>query len=621
MVYVVDEPGLAEGVTAALEREGFEVATVTDPGDALDHLETGQVDCVLSGHGPAVDGLALLERVRETYPDLPFVLFPADGSEELASRAVAAGVTEYVPASGEPEGYGRLVDRLADAVGAFDPHKRERLLEATGNLQTAETREEVAGTAVEHVEDVLGLPAGVCWFYDPESDRLEPVAATDPAREADLVSALSADDDGYEAFLEGVVTRATLDEGAIVDEATAEETTGETSTVDAGTALLLPLGDHGLVAAAGDRGVPEGLVDAGRTLAEHVTLALTRVERTRAVRERERHLRVTAEHIDEAIYLVPPDYSEVLYVNPAFEEIWGRPVEELYENPLSYLEGIDPRDREEVRAGTEMIMEDLERGEFGKRYWVEFRVRQPSGEVRWVYSTGQTVELPDGETRFIASAKDITERKRHEQRLEVFNRVLRHNLRNQLDVVRSHAEELRDRDGGEHTREILATVDALAAMGDRARTIDRFMSRDVRETTVDLAGTVRETVGTVDRPDAGVEVTVDLPGEAPLVTDRGALEAVLESALENALEYADSAVAVGVEDTPHGYTVTVADDGPGIPREELAALDAGTETDFRHGRGLGLWQLKWGVEKLNGEFSFDTGDGTTVRVAVPDLGA
>jgi len=483
-----------------------------------------------------------------------------------------------------------------------DAEMIERLLDGTATMQTARTAEAVAELVVETATEAFGLQSGICWLYDPDADRLEPAAATaDPEP-----GALSPGDDGYDAFVEGSLGRFAGVESAPVM-----------------AGLWLPLGDHGIAAVGEDRGGDDERheqLSTARLLAEHATRALDRLARERDRREREQHLRVIAEHIDESVYLVTPDYSEVLYVGPAYEEIWGRRTDELYENPLLYLEGIDPRDREKVRAGTEMIMEDLERGAFGKEYWIEFRVRRPDGEIRWVYSSGTTAELPDGKTVFVASAKDITERKRHEQRLEVFNRVLRHNLRNQLDVIRSHAEVLTAVDD-EHAGEILATVDSLAAMGDRARTIDRFMSRELRETEVDLVRLIQETVTAVDRGDTGVDVALEGPAEAPLVSDRAALEATLESAVENAFAYADSTVEVTVAESPHGATIAIADDGPGIPEEELTSLDAGTERPLQHGRGLGLWQLKWGVEKLGGELEFETGDGTTVRIAVPDLAA
>jgi len=213
----------------------------------------------------------------------------------------------------------------------------------------------------------------------------------------------------------------------------------------------------------------------------------------------------------------------------------------------------------------------------------------------------------------VVSLRDVTERELREQRLEVLNRVLRHNLRNRVEVIRSNAEELSAQTNSGYAETIIDSADGLAELGAKARAIDRFVSRSVRETERDLVAELEAVV-----EDAGGEITLTTPGSAPLVTDWGALTAALESAIENAVEYADESVAVSVETVPDGYAITVADDGPDIPDSELAALDAGTETALQHGTGLGLWRLKWGVTKLNGDLSFDTHDGTTLRVTVPD---
>lgn len=117
---------------------------------------------------------------------------------------------------------------------------------------------------------------------------------------------------------------------------------------------------------------------------------------------------------------------------------------------------------------------------------------------------------------------------------------------------------------------------------------------------------------------ADVDVTLDVPDAAPLSTDWQALRAALESAIENALEYASESVTVTVERRSAGYEIVVTDDGPGIPDSELASIDAGSETPLQHGTGLGLWQLKWAVTRFGGDLSFDTADGTTVRIVVPD---
>jgi len=213
----------------------------------------------------------------------------------------------------------------------------------------------------------------------------------------------------------------------------------------------------------------------------------------------------------------------------------------------------------------------------------------------------------------------IAERELREQRLEVFNRVLRHNLRNRLDVIDSHAEQLAEETDSDHAQAVLSATDRLAEIGTRARQIDRLMTREPKRTRVDLTTVLRDLLVEIDAE--GVIVETDLPPAAVLRTDEETLRATLVSPLENAVRYTDSMVTISVESTERGYSVVISDDGPGIPTTELDSLAAGTETDLRHSRGLGLWQLKWGVDALNGELSFEDETETTVRIELPDLGA
>ncbi|RXK51960.1 HAMP domain-containing sensor histidine kinase [Halorientalis pallida] len=211
----------------------------------------------------------------------------------------------------------------------------------------------------------------------------------------------------------------------------------------------------------------------------------------------------------------------------------------------------------------------------------------------------------------------ITERERREQRLEVFNRVLRHNLRNRLDVINSHTEQLAEQTDGDHAEAILSETDRLAEISTRARRIDRLMTRDRDPSAVDLTTLLHDLLDDVESD--GIVVETDVPSAVTLRTDSETLRTALVSPLENAIKYADSLVTVSVESTPDGYSIVVSDDGPGIPANEVDSLAAGTETDLRHSRGLGLWQLKWGVNALDGELSFENETGTTVRIRLPNL--
>lgn len=220
----------------------------------------------------------------------------------------------------------------------------------------------------------------------------------------------------------------------------------------------------------------------------------------------------------------------------------------------------------------------------------------------------------------VVSLRDVTERELREERLAVLNRILRHNLRNQVDIIKSHAEVLaRDReDGHEHARAIEDAADRITDLGYEARAIGAFIA-DTRHTReVDIVTVIEDTCETLEVADRDVTVRRDTPESAPVVTNLQALEAALQSAIDNAVRYGESRVDILVESVGDGYEVAVRDDGRGIPDRELESL-AGAETQHRHGTGLGLWQLKWAVRTMGGDLSFETADGTTVGFTVPAI--
>ncbi|MFB6255216.1 MAG: PAS domain S-box protein [Haloplanus sp.] len=121
-VLYVDKPDAVDIAATALEREddGFVVETATGVAAALDRLADLDVDCIVSDYDmPEMDGLEFLAAVRAGHPDLPFILFTGKGSEEIASRAVSAGVTDYIRTEAGIEQYAVLADRIRNAVSRY----------------------------------------------------------------------------------------------------------------------------------------------------------------------------------------------------------------------------------------------------------------------------------------------------------------------------------------------------------------------------------------------------------------------------------------------------------------------------------------------------------------------
>ena len=127
MLHVDDDPSVLDLSAAVIEDEydGLTVRTATSAADGLDVIAEEPVDCVVSDYDmPEMDGLAFLEAVRETHPALPFVLFTGAGSEGLASKAISAGVTDYLRKGTGPWRYEILGNRIESAVEARRAERR-----------------------------------------------------------------------------------------------------------------------------------------------------------------------------------------------------------------------------------------------------------------------------------------------------------------------------------------------------------------------------------------------------------------------------------------------------------------------------------------------------------------
>ncbi len=122
VLHVDDDPEITNVTSMFLERinEDFSVISETTVVGALNQLRDRDIDCIISDYEmPNTDGLEFLEIVRERYPDLPFILFTGKGSEQIASKAIAADVTDYMQKGVRADQYEVLANRVENAVEQY----------------------------------------------------------------------------------------------------------------------------------------------------------------------------------------------------------------------------------------------------------------------------------------------------------------------------------------------------------------------------------------------------------------------------------------------------------------------------------------------------------------------
>ncbi|MFO7925503.1 response regulator [Natronomonas sp.] len=122
VLLVDDNEQWAEFLASDLEQEAdLEVTITLSANEALMTLrERDSIECVVADYiMPEIDGLQLLERLREEQPDLPFIFLTGQGSEDIASRAIKAGVSDYFRKDPSVDQSSLLANRITQAVGQY----------------------------------------------------------------------------------------------------------------------------------------------------------------------------------------------------------------------------------------------------------------------------------------------------------------------------------------------------------------------------------------------------------------------------------------------------------------------------------------------------------------------
>ncbi len=164
-------------------------------------------------------------------------------------------------------------------------------------------------------------------------------------------------------------------------------------------------------------------------------VALQQSEAT--VRSSAEQFRQLAENIREVFWLKCLETNQIIYVSPAYEEIWGRSCESLYEQAMSWIDAIHPDDRDSLQDSYASHLSG-----FDKQLWQEgdycqeYRIVRPDGEVRWIRDRGFPIYNRSGQVyRLAGIAEDITERQQTLSTLQRLNEELRQSQENLQAVI------------------------------------------------------------------------------------------------------------------------------------------------------------------------------------------
>ncbi len=401
-----------------------------------------------------------------------------------------------------------------------------------------------------------------------------------------------------------------------------------------------------------ERGEAIGYVGIDRDISD-------RVAGQAALRRSEEKFRMLAENIREVFWMSQLDEPATFFVSPAYEEIWGRSCESLYEDPYSFLEAVHAEDRASVE-------QTLSRQLAGENTVQVYRILRPDGSIRWIRDRGFPVIDDDGRViRVVGIAEDVTEtraagekqrrlqaRVEHTQRLESLGILaggIAHDFNNLLTGIIGNAGLARSSVPPDSPlADNLSTIETASL---RAAELTRLMlaysgRAPLQPSDVDLSQVVEELGSLMHAALPGsTTVELDLASALPTVkADVAQIRQVVMNLFTNAGEampedggvisvktgvrFADRdyLAATYVDDAlaPGDYVfVEIRDRGCGMDEATLSRIfDPFFTTKFT-GRGLGLAAVLGIVRAHQGAISFDSrpGEGTTVCVLFPPLPA
>ncbi|TVR61907.1 MAG: PAS domain S-box protein [Gemmatimonadales bacterium] len=214
------------------------------------------------------------------------------------------------------------------------------------------------------------------------------------------------------------------DVSALPEEATPERETLEAQGVRSVICIPMRSLDQHIVGFMGMDAVrshmtwPEHQIAVLQLTADIVGAAIVRLRAVEELRESERMRRHITESLDQVFWLRDAGNQEMLYVNKAYEDIWGRSRTSLYEDPSSFIDAIHPDDRGRV---LEHFSTYLESGTFDE----EYRILRPDGAVRWLRARSFPVLDRTGRTiRHTGMAVDVTEERQQQERIRFHSAIL-----------------------------------------------------------------------------------------------------------------------------------------------------------------------------------------------------
>ena len=357
--------------------------------------------------------------------------------------------------------------------------------------------------------------------------------------------------------------------------------------------LFTDTGNEEVASRAISAGVTDYLIK-GTVAEQYALLArkiVTSVDRQRAKREAERtnqQLAELANQTDDVLWMFSPDWSELTFVNAAYEDVFGQPTDRAAVDASAFLSTVHSDDRDRVALA-------MERVSGSENVDIEYRIDTSTSGETWVSSSAKPV-IENGEVRCIVGfTRDITQRKQWEQKLqrkneqlERFASVVAHDLRNPLSVADGFLDFAREVEDSDDLRRVAAALDRMEQIITSLLTLARsgeLVDDHEPVSVAEVAETSRELVSHSD-------ASLIVKGDMTVLGDRVRIAQVFENLFRNTIDHAGPEVMITVGILPDTRGFYIEDNGSGISEADREVVFERGHTTTQTGTGFGLAIVK-----------------------------
>jgi PAS domain S-box-containing protein len=340
-----------------------------------------------------------------------------------------------------------------------------------------------------------------------------------------------------------------------------------------------------------------------------------RKEAESALRQSEERFRQIAENIREVFWITEPGDNKLVYISPAYEEVWGRSCRSLSDVSHTWIDTVHPDDRARLVEAAVTV-------QAGVQYDMEYRIVRPDGEVRWVRDRAFPVVNAAGEVYRVAGiADDVTERKQALEQLtnslqekEVLLKEIHHRVKNNMQVITSllslQSRTIKDEQAFSVFQDSQNRVKSMALIHETL-----YQSKDLSR--INFAEYLEKLVAHISRsyrlrPEA-VKITSSVDHVSLPIDMAVPCGLIINELASNSLKYAfpadlRGAVNITFRRAEAEYLLSVSDTGVGLP----------ADFDPEKGKSLGMKLVRMLTGQLGGELKYSNGVGTTFEIRFPE---